>query len=496
MHRSNPDEAYQLLSQAVEGGRVGIWYWDIDNNQYEWSGLCRQLLGLPAEKPPSIEHLYSVLHADDLDRIKQLVRGAFEDKRVHFEDEHRVVHPDGTLLWIAASWCVRRDAQGRPHAMAGTVIDITARKLTEQHLHTTLAALENSEKRYRLAMEAAQEGIWDWRIDTGEVDYSPGYALMLGYSQNHFESRIEAWIGLLHPDEAESVVTEARRLLDHPGHYALEFRLRHTDGSYRWILSKGKVIDRDETGKPLRAIGTHIDITQRKTTEERLENSQHLLSLALAGAELGTWDVDIPTGSSGYDERYRSMLGYGADEIEPTMNAWLRLIHPDDLAVVNEAMRAHLAGETRIYEVEYRLRHKAGHWVWVLTRGKVTYDADGQPLRATGTMLDITDRKRVSTEGADLLRKVEAMIVGMDKRAGPSGAQEDEQAMERPRLSPRNRQVLGLIAEGFTSTEIAKRLGISNETAMTHRRNLMRKLGLRNKAELIRYALQHNIGAS
>jgi PAS domain S-box-containing protein len=494
MNLPSNSEPYQLLSQALEGGCVGTWYWDIGKDRYEWSALCRKYLALPKGQEPSIEHLYAVLHPEDRPRIEQLVNGSFASATSSYQDDFRVIDRDGKARWISSSWSVHRDAQGQPYAMAGTVIDITERMTTSLLLKETLAALEMSEQRFRLAMEAAQEGIWDWRLDSGEVYFSPGYAAMLGHSFHRIKPHVSTWIGLMHPDDAESVINEATQRLRHPGHYSLEFRMRHADGSYRWIQSKGKVIERDDMGEPLRAIGTHIDITKHKAAEDRLEESRHLLELALAGAELGTWDVDILSGYSAYDARYSTMLGYEADGIDPTMDGWLNLIHPDDRPAVQEAMRAHLAGETRIYEVEHRLRHKAGHWIWVLARGKVSHDSTGQPVRATGTIIDITDRKRVSTEGAELLHKIEALIGGLDRRAGlQTTSNEDESSAK---LSPRNRQVLGLIAGGLTSAEIAKRLGISNQTAMTHRRNLMRKLGLRNKAELIRYAIKHKISAA
>jgi PAS domain S-box-containing protein len=496
MNQTNSSELFQLLREAVEGGRVGTWYWDVIGDSYVWSNLCKKYLALPEGTPPSAEYVYSILHPEDRERVKQLIKNSLESKIDNFDDEHRVVDPNGEVRWLSVSCCVRKDIEGHPYAMAGTVEDITQRKTTELQLQATIVALKISEQRFSLAMEAAQEGIWDWRLDTNEVYYSPGYAAMLGYTPQSIMPNVWFWRDFLHPDEAESVFNEANQRLQHPGHYVLEFRLRHVDGSYRWILSKGKVIERNDLGKPLRAIGTHIDITERKISEARLKESQYLLDLALAGAELGTWDIDIATGRRIYDERYYAMLGYQAGEIDPSMDGWLRLIHPDDQSAANEAMRAHLARETRIYEVEHRLRHKAGHWIWVLTRGKVTYNAARQPLRASGTLLDITDRKRVSTEGADLLRKIEALIAGLDRKTTPLGANDDTPSSEMTHLSPRNRQVLGLLAEGLTSAEIADRLGISNETVMTHRRNLMRKLGLRNKAELIRYALRHNIGAS
>lgn len=499
------------------------------------------------------------------------------------------------------------------------VVDVTERRRAE-------ADLRKSEERFRQAMEAAEEGLWEWDLVTNQVYYSPGFYAMLGYPPEAMAPHLESAAQLLHPDDRDAAIEGARRLLRDPGHYIIEFRMRAANGDYRWLESHGKVVERDADGNPRRAVGTHIDITERRrleqalrrgeaqlrsiiegatdaiyvkdlegryvrlnraavdffarepedllgqddnallgpeaarilrdldrqvlaedktlTFEERitgpdgiprtffttkgplrdeagqvfglfgiskditellrkeqrqretLEENRHLLELALAGADLGTWDVELPSGQCRYDARYCALLGYPPGELEPTMEASQRLIHPDDLAAVNQAIRAHLNGETRRYEAEHRMRHKEGHWVWILARGKATYDEEGRPTRATGTVLDITDRKRVATEGVGLLRRIENLLASLDPRTGAEGSPFSEdrgQGRGKARLTDRHREVLGLLAKGATVAQIAERLGISKETVMTHRRNLMRKLGLHNKAELIRYAILHNI---
>ena len=152
-----------------------------------------------------------------------------------------------------------------------------------------------------------------------------------------------------------------------------------------------------------------------------------------------------------------------------------------------------MAGETSIFELEHRLRHKKGHWVWVLACGKITYDAEGRPVRASGIHQDISSRKRVSTEGAVLLKRIEGLISGLDKRVGAAGDMSPRSTSTGVRLSERNREILERIAEGKSTAAMAEELGISPATAKTHRRNLMRKLGLNNQAELIRYAIKHKI---
>ena len=121
---------------------------------------------------------------------------------------------------------------------------------------------------------------------------------------------------------------------------------------------------------------------------------QQRLELALAGADLGMWDYHIPTDHHTFNERWASMIGERLDQLDPSVRTWETRVHPDDWPAANAAWIAHANGLTGIYEVEYRLRHKSGRWIWVSSRGKVLErDADGKAVRAAGTHLDITQRK-------------------------------------------------------------------------------------------------------
>ena len=126
---------------------------------------------------------------------------------------------------------------------------------------------------------------------------------------------------------------------------------------------------------------------------ERLDSAERL-ELALAGADLGLWDWQVATSNVTFNARWFTMLGYAKDELEPTFDTWRSLLHPDDAQRALAAIEAHLRGETALYELEHRLRHKGGQWIWILARGKVVQrDVDGAPMRMVGTHMDISARK-------------------------------------------------------------------------------------------------------
>src|SRR5207249_11287631 len=139
--------------------------------------------------------------------------------------------------------------------------------------------------------------------------------------------------------------------------YEGEFRLRHKNGHYITVLTRGLVIRRESDGPVVRIVGTHLDITERKRTESALRESEERLRLAFAGAQEGVWDWNLETNAVVYSPRWKQMLGYNDDEIEPHVGAWERLLHPDDTLRAQQMNESAKRGE-RAYQGEFRLRHK------------------------------------------------------------------------------------------------------------------------------------------
>lgn len=140
-------------------------------------------------------------------------------------------------------------------------------------------------------------------------------------------------------------------------------------------------------------VGMRVDITDLKRQEQRLAD-------IIAGTNVGTWEWDMTTNVMSYNDRWAEIIGYRLEEILPTTIAfWRRTSHQEDHARARECLEAHFRGETEFYECEVRMRHKDGHWVWVLDRGRVSArDESGKPLRMSGTHLDITERKQAELE--------------------------------------------------------------------------------------------------
>jgi len=151
----------------------------------------------------------------------------------------------------------------------------------EQEVAARTAELRASEERFRLTVQSVNDGIWDWRCDRNEAYFSPQWKAMLGYSDSELPNKPSLWVELLHPDDrARATATQESYLRESNDTFQQEFRLRCKDGSYRWILSRAKVVERDAAGRPLRVVGSHTDISARKQAEAALRAAKEAADAA------------------------------------------------------------------------------------------------------------------------------------------------------------------------------------------------------------------------
>ena len=173
----------------------------------------------------------------------------------------------------------------------------------------------------------------------------------------------------------------------------------------------------------MRYLSVGTDITARKQAERALQEEQERLANVLRGTDAGTWDWNIETGAVAFDARWASIVGYGPHELQQHIDTRIELSHPDELAASREQLRLHLSGKIDLYSFEGRLRHRDGHWVWVMDRGRVVQrDATGRALRIMGTLLDISqgkaaeaalrDRERELARSQDFLRRMADTMPG------------------------------------------------------------------------------------
>lgn len=206
------------------------------------------------------------IHPDDLAMLMSKWRDTVACAGL-YATEYRVRRHDGQWRWINVQAAPVRDAGGKIVEWFGMDFDITERKQAELDLR-------ESRRQLVMALEAGQLGFWDWDIPSGRVRFGGCWAAMLGYDDSEIEPHAHFWEKLVHPDEKESVVsTLSNHLAGRTEFYECEHRMRHKNGSWRWILDRGQVVERDAEARPLRAIGTHSDVTARHEAEVALQEA-------------------------------------------------------------------------------------------------------------------------------------------------------------------------------------------------------------------------------
>lgn len=284
------------------------------------------------------------------------------------------------------------DDQRRIAGYIGTEEDITRLKIQEQKI-------EEDSQRLKFALEGSRDGLWDWKIDSGEVYFSPRWLEMLGYSEGELAFDVNEWRKRIHPHDVEVVEKNLTPHLEgKTPFYECEHRILCKDGSYKWILDRGMVTNRDQSGKALRMVGTHADITERKTNEEKMSSLNERFELATKSAKIGVWDWNLKTDTLEWDDQMYTLFGVNKklaqqNQVDPKTIRQLN-IHPDDLKLIEAERLAAINNNGRL-DSTYRIILPDKTIRYVRAFGTIKKDENGIPINMTGVNWDVTLEKQV-----------------------------------------------------------------------------------------------------
>jgi PAS domain S-box-containing protein len=279
------------------------------------------------------------------------------------------------------------------------------------------ARLRESDERLRLAMEAADAGMWDWDVATGAVTWSPGCYPIFGLDEGDFAGTTAAFDRLVHPDDRDRVWRSVRTAVAQQTRYEADFRVVRPDGRPCWVMNVGRAIYDD--GGPVRMLGMVADITARKMAEQAAREGDDRLRYVMRASGVGTWSIDLASGTMECSAECRQIFGVAEGEPFTTLDEGLARMHPDDRDLQAAAM-LEAVGQRREYEAEYRAVWPNGDTRWVLARGQGVSDDERTPWRIMGITLDITDRKAAEQVARDASRqKDEFLAVVAHELRGP-----------------------------------------------------------------------------
>lgn len=330
---------------------------------------------------------FSLVHPEDQPAVAQLLQSISRDKPPQFSAVYRLIAKDGRVMWFRDQG-VLVDSPEHGVIVKGAMMDITADKEAQE-------TLRQNEERLRLALIGSGVTVWDWNIKTGSVLFTSNTSSS-GIAER--KTTLRGWINRVHPDDRKMVLQVLRKhLREEHGFWQFENRIA-TDSGYQWRLSRGTVVHRDQSGRPLRAVGWLIDVTEQKLIEESRQQATEKLSnfqsiVNRSPAVVFVWRV-VPGWPVDFVSENVDQFGYSVQDLVSGKVSWPDITHPDDVPRLEREVQSCI--ERGLYEMrqEYRLRDASGKYRWVEDRTLALRDQAGNITHFQGIVLDISERKQ------------------------------------------------------------------------------------------------------
>ncbi|WP_339748041.1 PAS domain-containing protein [uncultured Maricaulis sp.] len=409
----------QQLENAIAAGSCGIWEIDPTSPGILAIGTIRAMLGIPtAPEKIDMELWLARIHPDEQDTVitatEALMRGETSDVDV----EYRLRDTRSEeWVWLRSRGQLINQDGDRP-IMAGVLIDISEQK-------ALAVRLARSEQLVREALESVKDGAWSIDIAHETVRISGFLAELTPSGKTNDEIPIATWLEMRPPEDRQLGFERLAKLRQAPlpGENAsivsvFDFRIMDRNGEIVWVRSRGRVIEWDEEGKPLRAAGTHSNITEEKRLEAELADRDLQFRDALQATNEGAWRINLKTRISDVTAVISEMIGLPPRDARIARDELVSRIHSDDRPIAEAAFAKLDSGV--VDTVDYTVRfnsHKAG-WIYIHSRGRVSgRDPQGNPLIATGFLSDVTERletgKRLQEREDQLTDAITATSLGL-----------------------------------------------------------------------------------
>ena len=402
-----------LLNRTGEMARVGGWEVNLKTNEVFWTSATKLIHEVPMDYEPPLDEALSFYPGESGKVLTDAFNRAIHEG-VDYDLQLDFITAKGNKLKVRTIGQAEH-INGQCVRVYGTFHDITESKILDNQLR-------ESKERFQAIYDNDLVCLYIHDLEGNFINANESALRLMGYQRHEINTLNFAT--LIGEDQLEKAMEILGNLVKTgKQHTPAEYRLKTKDGSLVSIETIGSVLY--EKKEPYAIIGIAYDITERKKAEaelkkayEEIRESEQFLDMALSSTGSGTWEVIVPDGTvnlKGYDS-WEKMLGYTQEDYpEFNLNLWMEFIHPDDREPVSTHFMEVLQGTIDIYDIDYRMKHKNGNWVWVNARGRVKKrDSEGNALVMYGTHTDISIRKNAEeslkkayTEKNSLLKELQ-----------------------------------------------------------------------------------------
>ena len=434
----------RLVATALNNIELGVGIFDSDLKLVNCNRQFHELRGYPEElcRPgtPLKKLLRYSARRGDFGSGDNEAQVAKRVQKIATFEPHELerVQPDGKRLLI-------RYTPIPDGGLLLTYADVTESRRVER-------ALLESEERYALVAEAAEEGIYEWFIQKDETYVSPRLERFFKFEIGELDPKNVNWDSRVHPDDLGHYRTTLKRHLDGRGsHWSCEYRFRDKTDNYRWVLDHGTFV-RDEYGTPHRMVASIRDITELKQVEAALRESEERHALVTEAATEGLYDWNVAIDQLYVSPRLNEIFRFESGMLRST--EWYARVHPDDAERYRGALRDHFKGRSERLACEYRIRDKTGDYRWIADHAIAVRNEAGRAIRLVGAVSDITEQK----EALAALKRREAEL---------------QEARDRA-LAAQNmfEEAIEAISEGFVLFDAEDRVVVRNSVYREYFREL------------------------